>query len=103
MLVYGNRQYQPVEIAIALVKTGKTGEAGYDPRFFLRKASENDNAFNIGIIYGWLGKKQQAIEYLNLAYRLYDYSLISIKVNKLFDPLRNKEGFKNLLLKMGMN
>jgi hypothetical protein len=49
-----------------------------------------------------MGDKQAAIDYLNLAYRLYDYGLISIKVNKLFDPLRNEDGFKELLRKMGM-
>ena len=101
ILVYGNRRYQSAEIAIALVKTGKKIQAGMIVDSLL-KASENDNAFNIGIIYGWLGEKQKAIEYLNLAYRLYDYSLISIKVNKLFDPLRNEDGFRKLLSKMGM-
>ena len=68
----------------------------------LRKASENDNAFDIGIIYAWMNEKQKAMDYLTIAYRLFDYGLISIKVNKLFDPLRNDESFKNLLFKMGM-
>jgi hypothetical protein len=68
----------------------------------LKQKSENDNCFDIGIIYAWLGEKQKAIDYLNLAYRLYNYELISIKVNKLFDPLRNEEGFQDLLKKMGM-
>ena len=53
-------------------------------------------------IYVWLDEKQKAIQYLNLAYQLYDYNLISIKVNKMFDPLREEEGFKELLRKMGM-
>lgn len=101
ILFYGNRRYQTAEIAIALVKTGKINQANMIIDS-LRNASENDNAFNIAIIYGWLGKKQKAIEYLNRAYRLNDYALISIKVNKLFDPLRNEDGFKNLLSKMGM-
>ncbi|HKC37267.1 MAG TPA: FlgO family outer membrane protein [Chitinophagaceae bacterium] len=101
ILIYGNRQHQPVELAIAMIKTNKTNQATMIIDS-LRKASENDNASNIGIIYGWLGEKQKAIEYLDLAYRLYDYALISIKVNKLFDPLRNEEGFRKLLLKMGM-
>ena len=47
-------------------------------------------------------EEQQAIEKLNLACRLYDFGLISIKVDKIFDPLRNEEGFKELLKKMGM-
>ena len=58
--------------------------------------------FKPASLYAWIGEKQKAIEKLNLAYRLYDFGLISIKVDKLFDPLRNEEGFKELLRKMGM-
>ena len=68
----------------------------------LESVSPHDHAFQTGIIYAWAGEKQKAIEKLNLAYRLYDFGLISIKVDKLFDPLRNEEGFKELLRKMGM-
>jgi TolB-like protein len=68
----------------------------------LENLSPYDYAFQTGILYAWLGEKQKAIEKLNLAYRLYDFGLISIKVDKLFDPLRNEEGFKELLKKMGM-
>jgi tetratricopeptide (TPR) repeat protein len=68
----------------------------------LENSSPYDNAFQTGILYAWLGEKQKAIEKLNLAYRLYDFGLISIKVDKLFDPLRNEEGFKELLKKMGL-
>jgi tetratricopeptide (TPR) repeat protein len=68
----------------------------------LENVSPYDHAFQIGIIYGWIGVKQKALEKLNLAYRLYDFGMISIKVDKMFDPLRNEEGFKELLKKMGM-
>jgi len=68
----------------------------------LENVSPYDHAFQTGILYAWLGEKQKAIEKLNLAYRLYDFGLISIKVDKLFDPLRNEEGFKELLKKMGL-
>lgn len=102
MAVYANAKFvDPVLRGIADAKTGKATEAGkiIDS---LKIKSENDHAFAIGIIYAWLGEKEKAIEYLNLAYRLYDYGLISIKVDKLFDPLRNEEGFKELLRRMGM-
>ena len=101
ILVYGNELNNPVVIGIANAKTGKVREAQKIVDSLIAK-SANDNAFNIGIIYAWLNEKQKAMEYLNLAYRLYDYSLISIKVNKIFDPLRNDESFKELLRKMGM-
>ena len=35
-------------------------------------------------------------------YRLHDYSLISIKVNKIFDAIRNEQSFKELMRKMGL-
>lgn len=101
VLLYADRRYQNVETGIALIKTGKINEANIIIDS-LRKASEDDNAFNIGIMYAWMGKKEKAIQYLNRAYLLNDYALISIKVNKLFDPLRSEDAFKNLLSKMGV-
>lgn len=88
------------EIGIALVKTGKIkqAEAIIDS---LRKVSENDNALDIGIIYAWIGDKENAMKYITTAYRLFDYGLISIRVDKLFDPLRDDDSFKKLLAKMG--
>ena len=102
ILLYGNRRFQISQIAIAYIKTGKQDKADFILDS-LSNASKNDNAAAIAIINAWMGKKQQAIEYLNLAYLLNDYALISVRVNKLFDPLRTEEGFKNLLSKMGMD
>jgi len=50
------------KIGIALAKNRykiKQAEIMIDS---LRKASENDNAFDIGIIYAWLGDKQKGDE-----------------------------------------
>ncbi len=101
MLVYTSQQNDQDLRAIAYTQTGKAAEAR-NIIDSLKSKSQIDNSFTIGIIYAWLGEKQKAIEYLNLAYRLYDYDLISIMVNKIFDPLRNEEGFNELLKKMGM-
>jgi len=101
VLVYVNTFNNPMMRGIANAKTGKVREAQKIVDSLIAK-SETDHAFNIGIIYAWLNEKQKAMEYLNLAYRLYEYNLISIKVNKIFDPLRNEESFKELLRKMGM-
>jgi adenylate cyclase len=101
MLIYSRETRQSALVGIAYSKMGNAVQARkiIDS---LKASSENDHAFAIGIIYAWLGEKQKALEYLNLAYRLYDYNLISIKVNKLFDPLRGEKGFDDLLKKMGM-
>lgn len=86
---------------IAYTRTGQTDKAKKIADS-LESASPYDHAFQTGILYAWIGEKQKAIEKLNLAYRLYDFGMISIKVDKIFDPLRNEEGFKELLRKMGM-
>ena len=87
--------------SIAFTQTGKKDKA-LKIADSLESVSPYDHAFQTGIIYAWAGEKQKAIEKLNLAYRLYDFGLISIKVDKMFDPLRNEEGFKDLLRKMGL-
>jgi TolB-like protein/class 3 adenylate cyclase len=94
----------PFSIVIRSIAYTRTGQTDKAKRIAdsLEAVSPYDHAFQIGIIYAWLGDKQKAIEKLNLAYRLYDFGLISIKVDKMFDPLRNEEGFKELLKKMGM-
>ncbi len=101
IVVYADSLPDPVLLAIAYTKTGKPLQARRIVDS-LKSASSNDHAFEIGIIYAWLNEKQQAMDYLNLAYRLYDYKLISIKVEKIFDPLRGEASFKELLRKMGM-
>ena len=101
ILLYGSQALNLSIIGVAYCRTGQMDKAKklVDS---LESTSPYDQAFQIGIIYAWMGEKQKAIEKLNLAYRLYDYGLISIKVDKFFDPLRNEEGFKDLLRKMGM-
>jgi len=101
MLIYSRESRDSALIGIVYAKVGNTVQARkiIDS---LKANSETDHAFAIGIIYAWLGEKQKALEYLNLAYRLYDYNLISIKVNKIFDPLRGEKGFDELLRKMGL-
>lgn len=101
VLFYGNPFSNSIVKNIAYIQTGQIEKARKIVDS-LENVSPYDHAFQTGIIYAWLGEKQKAIEKLNLAYRLYDFGLISIKVDKLFDPLRNEEGFKELLRKMGL-
>ena len=101
ILFYGSQFPISLLRNLAYIKTGKT-ELAKRTIDSLENISPYDHAFQTGILYAWMDEKQQAIEKLNLAYRLYDFGLISIKVDKFFDPLRNEEGFKELLKKMGM-
>jgi len=101
ILYYSRPGSNSILKSIAYTRTGQPDKAKKIADS-LEKASLYDHAFQTGILYAWIGDKQKAIEKLNLAYRLYDFGLISIKVDKLFDPLRDEEGFKELLKKMGM-
>jgi len=101
VLVYSARLPFSLLKSVAYIRTGKI-DLAKKVIDSLEKVSSYDHAFQTGILYAWLDQKSKAIERLNLAYRLYDISLLSIKVDKLFDPLRNEEGFKELLKKMGM-
>jgi len=87
---------------IALIKTGRLKEANVVIDS-LQKSSVPDNAIHLGVLYAWMGDNQKAMKYLDIAYRLFDYGLISVKVNKVFDPLRNEDSFKTLLKKIGVN
>ncbi len=101
ILINNNARRDPVLTGIAYAKTGRPQEAGKIVDS-LKALSLLDHAFDIGIIYAWMGEKQKAMDYLLLAYRLYDYNLVKIKVDKLFDPLRNETAFRELLVKMGL-
>ena len=102
ILYYSTQGSNSLLKSIAYTRTGQTDKAKKIADS-LENVSPYDHAFQTGILYAWIGEKQKAIEKLNLAYRLYDFGLISIKVDKLFDPLRNEDGFKELLVKMGLD
>lgn len=99
MLLVGNGLRPMPYMGIALIKTGKTAQV-YKIIDSLKKDLADDNWFDIAILYAWMGEKQKAMDYLKIAYKLNDYGLISIRVNKLFDPLRNEDSFKKLLARM---
>jgi len=102
MLLVGNGLRPMPYMGIALIKTGKTAQVNkiIDS---LKKELADDNWFDIAILYAWMGEKQKAMDYLKIAYKLNDYGLISIRVNKLFDPLRNDDSFKKLMARMEIN
>ncbi len=57
---------------------------------------------NIAVIYAGLGDKDQAFACLDKAYELRDSRIVFIKVDPLFDPLRDDPRFKNLLRRIGL-
>lgn len=57
---------------------------------------------NIAVIYAGLEDKDQAFACLDKAYELRDSRIVFIKVDPLFDPLRDDPRFKNLLRRIGL-
>ena len=85
ILMNKNAWRDPVLKGISYAKTGQPAEA--------EKIEIHLSAYQYLItlstwIFCRLGEKLKAMEYLHLAYRLYDYNLVKIKVDKLFDPLK---------------
>ncbi len=60
-------------------------------------------AQEIAIIYIGLGEKDKSFHYLNEAYKERYGSLTAIKVEPLFDPVRDDVRFADLLRQMGLN
>jgi len=60
------------------------------------------SAYNIAALYADLGDKDQAFRWLNTAYQERDYSLVGLKTNFLFDPIRSDPRFAELVRKVGL-
>ncbi len=58
---------------------------------------------DISVIYAWMGDKEKALDHLEQAYRLRERSLLGLRYNILFDPIRSEKRFKALLDRMGPN
>ena len=56
----------------------------------------------IAAIYGALGDKQQAFAWINKAFEMRDFILVLLKVEPMFDPLRNDARFAALAQKVGL-
>jgi tetratricopeptide (TPR) repeat protein len=56
------------------------------------------------LLLGYLnaGEKDQAIELLQRAYSEHSNVVVQIKVNPMFDPIRNDPRFKDLLRRVGL-
>jgi len=57
----------------------------------------------IAIIYLGLGDKDRALEWLRKAYEDRSFSLVFLKVDHMFDPLRSDPRFIALLKKVGLD
>ena len=63
-------------------------------------ADENDQAYQYAQVYSQWGDKQQALTWLETAYRIRDPGLLQLKVDVFMDPIRTEPRFQSVLAKM---
>ncbi len=92
--------WAPIQIITALANTGQKENAR---KLFSTVDNTNSNyvpAFAKALIYYSLDDANKAFEWLNRSYDEKDFWLASLKVDPLWDPLRNDSRFKTLVKKM---
>jgi tetratricopeptide (TPR) repeat protein len=60
-------------------------------------------AFDVAVIYGRLGRKKEALEYLERSYQRHEYVLVSLRNNVNFRFLDDDSQFRNLLKRIGLS
>ena len=66
-----------------------------DPNGYVR-------AMNYALAYAWGKDKDKTIEYLNKAYDERDWQLLELKVDKIWDFVRDDPRFKELVRRVGI-
>ena len=85
----------------ALALAGRADEAREVLDFLLeRRQDRYVPGTMIGVIYGALGEPDAAFEWLDRAYEERDYFLVWLKVDPMYDPLRQDPRFADLLQRM---
>jgi tetratricopeptide (TPR) repeat protein len=87
-------------LAIANQKLGRTDEASTDLAR-LRQELGDTGAYNFAQVYAQWGQTDEALHWLNIAYRLHDTGLILLKADPLLSPLRELPGFRILVERLG--
>jgi TolB-like protein/class 3 adenylate cyclase len=101
VFIYSKRYSYPFWLAIAATRLGHMDLA----QKFIDSVKNNlisDNVISTGIIYAWLNEKDKAIDWLEKSYYMKNSNILAIKVDKLFDPLRDDKRFIDLLRKIGV-
>jgi tetratricopeptide (TPR) repeat protein len=58
--------------------------------------------YEIALVYAGLGKKQEALKWLEEAYDAHDVGLVYLKVDPCLDPLRSDPRFDDLVRRVGL-
>jgi tetratricopeptide (TPR) repeat protein len=95
-----NAPEQPATTAYASAGAGKAEASEHILQQEIdRYENGNGSAYNIAVIYGALGKKDEAFRWLTKDFDLHDTALLSIRVDPLLSSLRDDKRFRQLELK----
>ena len=87
----------PVYLAWVAAARGKTNQAIQ----FARLAElDPSNALTLAVVYGSLGDMSQAMYWFKRGYQSRTAGIVSIKVNPIFEPLREDPRFQAVLQEM---
>jgi TolB-like protein len=80
---------------------GQKGDSDRDLRALISKYA-NDDPYEIGCVYAFRGDTDQALEWLQRAYKLHDGNITSIKTDPLLRSVRPDPRFQALLAQLGL-
>jgi TolB-like protein/Tfp pilus assembly protein PilF len=88
-------------LAIAWQKLHRAADAQSAMAALRTAASdENDQAYQYAQVYSQWGNKDEALTWLETAYRIRDPGLLQLKVDVFMDPIRAEPRFRSILAKM---
>jgi len=90
--------------AISYFKTGRPDEGERiveNLRFQSKKSPVGSPAFYLAMVYAATGKAEPALQWLQKAYADHEVEMFWLKVEPLFEPIRDQAGFQEILKKIG--
>src|SRR5450631_4829570 len=100
----GRRSHWAASMAEAYVRSGHRDEAEAMLSVWSKRPSQDfGHAESMAMIYAGLGKKEQALSWLDEAYREDWNRLPWIMISPEYDSLRSEPRFTALVRKMGLN
>ena len=99
----GSSPDEPASLAYAYALAGKRREAlQIIEELKERSKRQFISPTVIAVIYGGLGEKDMAFEWLEKAYSGRDFILVLLKIEPMFDPLRDDARFTDLMRRVGL-
>jgi tetratricopeptide (TPR) repeat protein len=91
----GRGWLEDMVLAMALRALGRTDEAAAHLAA-IQARLHDAGAYNYAVVYAQWGQREDALRWLQTAWRLRDPGLIDIKVNPMLDPLRDAAVFQDI-------